>query len=58
MAKNQKTPKMYSLEDAWIKMHGSKPFELLRLNFADAPSFTKFFSRMKGMSPREYRNIT
>lgn len=29
-----------------------------RLNFADAPSFTKFFTRMKGMSPREYRNIT
>ncbi len=27
-----------------------------QLNFADTPSFSKFFSRMKGMSPREYRN--
>ena len=26
-----------------------------RLNFADLPSFSKFFSRMKGISPREYR---
>ena len=26
-----------------------------RLHFADAPSFSKFFSRMKGLSPREYR---
>lgn len=27
-----------------------------KLNFADTPSFSKFFSRMKGISPREYRN--
>lgn len=27
-----------------------------QLNFADTPSFSKFFSRMKGMSPKEYRN--
>ncbi len=26
-----------------------------RLCFADTPSFSKFFSRLKGMSPREYR---
>ena len=26
-----------------------------RLHFADTPSFSKFFSRMKGLSPREYR---
>lgn len=26
-----------------------------RLHFSDTPSFSKFFSRMKGMSPREYR---
>jgi phosphoglycolate phosphatase len=26
-----------------------------QLHFADTPSFSKFFSRMKGMSPREYR---
>ncbi|MBQ7253588.1 MAG: AraC family transcriptional regulator [Bacteroidales bacterium] len=26
-----------------------------RLHFADTPSFSKFFSRMKGQSPREYR---
>ena len=26
-----------------------------RLHFADTPSFSKFFSRMKGMSPKEYR---
>lgn len=26
-----------------------------RLHFADAPSFSKFFLRMKGMSPREFR---
>jgi len=26
-----------------------------RLNFADAPTFSKFFSRNKGMSPRMYR---
>ena len=26
-----------------------------RLQFSDLPSFSKFFSRMKGMSPREYR---
>ena len=26
-----------------------------RLNFADAPSFSKFFSRLKGLSPRTYR---
>ena len=26
-----------------------------RLHFADTPSFSKFFSRMKGMSPRAYR---
>lgn len=26
-----------------------------RLHFADAPSFTKFFSRLKGMTPKEYR---
>ncbi|MBR5075426.1 MAG: helix-turn-helix domain-containing protein [Bacteroidales bacterium] len=25
------------------------------LNFADTPSFSKFFSRMKGLSPRAYR---
>lgn len=25
------------------------------LHFADSPSFSKFFSRLKGMSPREYR---
>jgi len=26
-----------------------------RLHFADTPSFSKFFSRMKGISPREFR---
>lgn len=26
-----------------------------RLHFADLPSFSKFFSRLKGVSPREYR---
>ena len=26
-----------------------------RLHFADAPSFSKFFSRMKGLSPRAFR---
>ena len=26
-----------------------------RLHFADLPSFSKFFSRLKGMAPREYR---
>ncbi|MBQ6254617.1 MAG: AraC family transcriptional regulator [Bacteroidales bacterium] len=26
-----------------------------RLNFADSPSLSKFFSRLKGLSPREYR---
>ena len=26
-----------------------------RLHFADTPSFSKFFSRLKGLSPREYR---
>ena len=26
-----------------------------RLRFADTPSFSKFFSRMKGVSPRAYR---
>ena len=26
-----------------------------RLRFADLPSFSKFFSRLKGMSPRKYR---
>ena len=26
-----------------------------RLHFADTPSFSKFFSRLKGQSPREYR---
>lgn len=26
-----------------------------RLHFADLPSFSKFFSRLKGMSPRKYR---
>ena len=26
-----------------------------RLHFADTPSFSKFFLRMKGMTPREYR---
>ena len=26
-----------------------------RLHFSDTPSFSKFFSRMKGLSPREYR---
>ena len=26
-----------------------------RLHFADTPSFSKFFSRKKGLSPREYR---
>jgi AraC-like DNA-binding protein len=25
------------------------------LHFADTPSFSKFFSRLKGMSPKEYR---
>ena len=25
------------------------------LHFADTPSFSKFFSRMKGMSPKDYR---
>ena len=27
-----------------------------RLHFADAPSFTRFFTRLRGMTPREYRN--
>lgn len=27
-----------------------------RLHFADTPSFSKFFSRLKGLSPREFRN--
>jgi len=27
----------------------------VRLHFADTPSFSKFFSRMKNMSPKEYR---
>ena len=27
-----------------------------RLCFADSPSFSKFFSRMKGVSPKEYHN--
>ena len=27
-----------------------------RLHFADLPSFSKFFSRQKGMSPRNFRN--
>ena len=26
-----------------------------RLHFADTPSFSKFFSRLKGLSPRTYR---
>jgi len=26
-----------------------------QLHFADTPSFSKFFSRLKGMSPKEYR---
>ena len=26
-----------------------------RLHFADTPSFSKFFSRLKGMSPKDYR---
>lgn len=26
-----------------------------RLHFADTPSFSKFFSRLRGMSPRAYR---
>ena len=26
-----------------------------RLHFADTPSFSKFFSRLKGMNPKEYR---
>jgi AraC-like DNA-binding protein len=25
------------------------------LHFADTPSFSKFFSRLSGMSPKEYR---
>ncbi len=29
-----------------------------RLNFADIASFSKFFLRMKGMSPKEYRKIS
>lgn len=28
-----------------------------RLHFADTPSFSKFFSRMKGVSPRAYREM-
>jgi len=27
-----------------------------RLHFADTASFSKFFLRMKGMSPRDFRN--
>ena len=27
------------------------------LHFADTPSFSKFFSRQKGMSPKEYRKV-
>ncbi|MBO4485834.1 MAG: helix-turn-helix domain-containing protein, partial [Prevotella sp.] len=26
-----------------------------RLHFADTPSFSKFFQRLKGLSPKEYR---
>ena len=26
-----------------------------RLHFADAPSFSRFFSRLAGVSPRKYR---
>jgi len=28
-----------------------------RLHFADSPSFSKFFSRIKGISPKEYRKL-
>lgn len=28
-----------------------------RLNFADTPSFSKFFSRKKGVTPKEYRKM-
>jgi len=29
-----------------------------RLHFADTPSFSKFFSRLTGQSPREYRTLS
>ena len=28
-----------------------------RLHFADNPSFSKFFSRLKCVSPKEYRKV-
>ena len=35
--------------------HHDIPFYAERLHFADTPSFSKFFSRLSGQSPRAYR---
>lgn len=48
---------LLAMEGAYLLTSSSLTISQIadRLHFADTPSFSKFFSRMKGRSPREYR---
>ena len=49
---------MLLMEASWLLQTSEKSISQIaeQLNFADAASFSKFFSRLKGLSPKEYRN--
>lgn len=48
---------MLSIEATWLLSSSNLTIAQIadRLHFADLPSFSKFFSRLKGISPRAYR---
>ena len=49
---------MLEMEASWLLSTSDLTIAQIadRLNFATTASFDKFFQRIKGMSPKEYRN--
>lgn len=49
---------MLKMEASYLLQQTSLPIVQIadRLHFSEAASFTRFFTRMKGMNPREFRN--
>ena len=46
------------MEASYLLQQTSLPIVQIadRLHFSESASFTRFFTRMKGMTPREFRN--